>query len=252
MEVNAFIFNWRGHEDGACALVQQISRLCRTVVVNSDETLVDKYPSWVHLNETAYFAAQWRAALQHFEGDLLFHIQADASFGSFEHLLVRAQQTFQKYRADIYEPNINYTFFTYDVGRLVALEPDLYAIPLSDTTCWCLHRDLIEALPPLDPSLNKYGWGLAEVAAAIARKRNRLIVRDYTLLVNHPAGRGYPKGEAMEQRSAYLDTLPADVAGEVALVLESYLRLRGDEPRDSWPLRVWQQIRRLIANRTQG
>src|SRR5262245_9350527 len=118
MNLHCFIFTWRGHEAAARRLEQVLSPLVRTSVINSEEHLTARYPHWIHVGEEAYFSAQWRRAVELFDGDLLFHIQADAAFDDFERLFDRAVRLVRQHDLGVYEPNVDFTDIRYERARL--------------------------------------------------------------------------------------------------------------------------------------
>lgn len=61
MEIGAFIFTWRGYDREARLLEREIGRVNKVTVINSQEGLTRRYPHWIHLGESAFFAAQWNA-----------------------------------------------------------------------------------------------------------------------------------------------------------------------------------------------
>lgn len=226
MTFQAVVFNWRGHASRAETLERQLAPLTRVTVVNSDEALTETHRQWHHLGEAAYFSAQWQAALQLVDADVLFHIQADASCDDFGRLFARARDLFARYPLGVLEPNVDYTDFTYDTSRLRAIEEGLFEVPVTDVTCWFINVDVLKSLPPLDPARNKYGWGLAGTTAVLARLRGLRVLRDYTFTIQHPRGRGYPNAEAIKHRQAYFDTLPPSLARRVTAAYHACQTLR--------------------------
>jgi hypothetical protein len=210
-EIQAFVFNWRGHQAGARRLEQALSGLVKTAVINSEEGLEAAHPHWVHLGEAAYFGAQWRRAVELFTGDLFLHLQADAAVEDLPRLLARATGVWERHRLGVYEPNVDFTTIVYDRERLPVLEPDLFEVPLTDCTAWLIEGAVVRALPPVDPTVNRFGWGIAAAIAGLARAQGRRCARDHRFTVIHPRGRGYSSGEARLQRIAYLRTLPLEL-----------------------------------------
>jgi tetratricopeptide (TPR) repeat protein len=216
MRIHTFIFNWKGHEARAESLEKRLARLGDVCVINSEEQLSQPHPHWIHLDDTAYFSAQWNKAQELFRGDILFHIQADADCEEFEPLLQRAKTMFEKYNLGIYEPYVDYSDIQYEKAALRALEPDLFEVPFTDCTCWFIQRDVVRSLPPVDLSINKFGWGIPRAIAAQARLDGKRCVRDYQFTIKHPKRRTYPSFEAMRQLKDYLATLEPAVVDEIA------------------------------------
>lgn len=212
MKIQAFVFNWVGHESRAAALERALAPLVEVAVINSEELLAEPHPDWLHLGESAYFSAQWNQALASFDADIFFHIQADASCQDFPDLFARARDLFGRYETGILEPHVDHTDFVFDQRRLRCLEPGLFEVPMTDCTCWFIKGSLLRTMPPVDLSLNRFGWGICGAMAALCSLQGKLCLRDYTRTVIHPKGRGYPDAPAGTERIAYLKTLEPSVA----------------------------------------
>ncbi len=213
MRIQAFIFSWTGHEARAAALEAALAPLVQRVsVINSEEGLEAVHPEWIHLGEQAYFSAQWNEALARFDGDLLLHIQADAWCDDFPGLVRRALDLFQRRPVGILEPKVDFTDFEYDARRLRPVEPGLAEVPLTDCTCWFIEASILRAFRPVDLSLNRFGWGICAVMAALCLQRGRLCLRDFSLRVHHPRRRGYSSWAATQERAAYFATLEPPLA----------------------------------------
>jgi hypothetical protein len=226
VRVQGFVFNWKGHEAEAAELERAVGQCIPVTVINSEERLSAPRDHWVHLDDSAYFSEQWNRALELFEGDVLFHVQADAHLGDFERLLDRAITAFRRGDVGVYEPAVDYNSFQYETSRLRALDTKLLEVPLTDQTCWLVARDVLRGLPPVDVSVNRYGWGISPAVAAVCRLQGKLCVRDYGCPVSHPPGQGYSPEIAGRHRDAYLSGLPAEIEREAARLYEWRSRVK--------------------------
>jgi hypothetical protein len=226
MSVHAFVFNWRGHEENAAHLAAQLGARYRTTVINSDEEAAGRHPDWVHLDEQAYFSAQWNTARALFAGDAFFHIQADARCDELGRVVERGLEVLERYRAGVYEPKVDYTAVSYGSARLPSLEPDLNVVPLTDCTCWLVAGDIARRLPPVDLAVNRYGWGICAAVAALSHADGRPCLRDLRFTVRHPRSRGYSGAAASRERIAYARSLGPDLGRRVIGVYGAYYRTR--------------------------
>jgi hypothetical protein len=208
MKIQAFIFNWVGYEANAAALEQSLSSVGTVHVINSDSTVECRHPGWHHLGDEAYFAAQWNKALELFDGDVLFHIQADASFTQFAELFERCRFAVDHCGCGVYAPNVDFTFWNYDRNRLRPIDADLFEVPQTDCTCWAVAREVLQRVPRVDPRINKIGWGLDWMVVAAARTIQKKVARDYRFTVAHPKKTGYKIGQAQRDMAAMLETAP--------------------------------------------
>jgi hypothetical protein len=229
--MEAFVFTWKGYHQHAAALERAIAPVVPVTVINSDPSVAHRHPGWVTLDDTAYFAAQWNEARRRFTGDILFHIQADASSAHLATIIDTARSMFAAHALGVYEPAVDYTDIQYDTARLRPLQPDVFEVPWTDCTCWFIARDVLTRVPPFDLSLNRFGWGLCPAIGAAARAQGLMCVRDHRLPVVHPRGRGYSSSEALSQMYAYLNGLPVDIKQALAPLRQAYVNLRVPPPR---------------------
>jgi len=208
MKIQVFIFNWRGQVNNTLEKEKQFKELgIEPIIINSDDE--NKFDHWHNIGEEAYFNAQFLKAIELFDGDILFHIQADASYDKWKPLMDDAVKYHEKLNWGIYAPNVDYTW--YDATRTdlnsIRVEIDnLKVVANTDCTCWFIHKDIIDLFKKenLDFSKYKYGWSWDVTLCSISYINKRLVIRDYGHTINHPQGTGYNMQEAeMEMVDTY-------------------------------------------------
>jgi hypothetical protein len=226
MNIHGFLCHWKGHEENAVLLQRQIQPFIHLTVISTDRSLQSQHPDWVYLDETAYFSEQWNKAVELFSGDIFFQIQADVSFNHFERLFENIRSCFRSHPIGVYEPCIEFSGFQCDKSDLQHVAQDIYRVPLTDSICWFIASDILFQLPPIDPSVNFYGWGVCAAISAIAHLNKKLSVRDYEFIVNHPRSRGYSKDKAMNDRRRYREQLGPAIADEMKSIYKNIRALR--------------------------
>ena len=238
------IFNWRGHASRAVALERQLGALCPVRVINSESAVERSHPHWDHVGEDAYFAAQWQRAVARFDGDVLFHVQADAASPHFARILERGLDAMQRHGAGVYAPNVDFTPWTYDRKKLRRVDDDLYEVPQTDCTCWAISREVLEHVPKVDPAQNKFGWGIDFLVLGAARARERIAVRDYRYTVDHAwRGSGYDIEAAGTQVLQMLEGLPGPLRKIDAQLRREAEAMLGPQP---WPRRLREAARNAV------
>ena len=246
MKIQAFVFNWVGHEQNAATLEQQLGGLCDVTVVNSDSSVENRHPAWQHVGDEAYFAAQWNKALELFDADALFHIQADASAPCFAEILERCRFAIGQRGCGIYAPNVDFTHWTYDRARLRAIDAELFEVPHTDCTCWAIAREVLQRAPRVDPVANKFGWGIDSMMIATARLLRKKVARDDRFTLAHPQGTGYNQATAIRLAKAMLNSLPDDLREMQQLVRIEAERLRTRSVWERYYV-VFQQLKSLAG-----
>lgn len=184
MKTTAFIFNWQGQTQ-ATELEERLSRLCQTIVVNSDESA--ERDGWVNVGDEAWFASQWNAALvlfQQTDSDVLWHVQADARDADFERLHARAGKFLTVHNWGLYAPHI---LSSPHQAKGKQYSPTVYEADNTDCVVWMVHRDIL-SLSPMKWFPGKYGWGIDWLYAQVAKAVGCPVMRDYAVKVQHAAG----------------------------------------------------------------
>ena len=99
MKILTFIFNWRGQYEKTIEKIDQLREIgVEPIVINSDDDF--RARDWHNIGEDSYFTAQFMKALEIFKkenGDVLFHIQGDASYDNWKQLYADAEKHFEIY-----------------------------------------------------------------------------------------------------------------------------------------------------------
>ena len=225
MKFQTFIFNWRGQIKKTKEKLAQFKEInIEPIVINSDDE--NKEYGWYNIGEESYFTAQFLKAIELFEADILFHIQADASFDNWYALYQSAEKYYEKYKWGIYAPNVDYTW--YEAGRVdldmfKLGEDNLRVVSNTDCTCWMIHKDIIEEAKrrEVDFAPYKMGWSFDIVYHALSFMMKRPVLRDYRFTIQHPPGTNYNKQQAEIEMHTLYQSLPDDIK-------EAFSYIKGD------------------------
>ena len=217
MKIQTFIFNWRGQYDKTIEKIDQLMAIgVQPVVINSDEE--HERDDWHNIGEDSYFTAQFLKAIEVFEqgdADVLFHIQADASYENWAPIYADAEKYFEVYNWGIYAPNVDYTWYDSSRTDLDAFELDemnLRMVANTDCTCWFIHKDILQEAKNrgIDFAPYKMGWSFDIVYPAISYTLKRPVIRDYAYTIDHPAGTNYNKDQAEKEMQTLFSKLDAE------------------------------------------
>lgn len=202
MKILCCVFSWKGQFERAVKLQEQLSPLLDVVVINSDDD--NTKAGWIDIGNECYFSDQFRTALNLFDSskyDALWHIQADASYDDWKPILDSAISTFNEYNWGVYAPNVNDTFYVSERTDVYPLTEKLTVVGTTDNTCWFVHKDFIDEMIEryylMDSNILGWGWDL--IICGLSHIKNRLVIRDYSYTVNHPASTGYLKDQAEQE-----------------------------------------------------
>jgi len=225
MQIHSFIFNWRGQYEKAKYKEKQLKDLgLKVTVINSDDTVTAQEVDWINIGECSYFTSQFLMALKLFDGDILFHIQADASYDNWNKLIEDAKIYYEKYKWGIYAPNVDYTWYDStrtDISQVKFRDDaNLRLISCPDCTCWFIHKDIIEEFNnrQIDMSPYKMGWGWDIIFPGISFLKSRLVIRDYNHTIEHPPGTNYNKNQAEVEMQQLFNSLPNDLKVMFSLI----------------------------------
>lgn len=218
MKIHSFIFNWRGQYEKAKYKEKQLKDIgLKVTVINSDDSIVSLEEDWIHIGDESYFTAQFLMALKLFEGDVFFHVQADASYEDWNRLVNDAKVYYDKYRWGIYAPNVDYTWYDSsrtDIAQITFdTHTNLRLIACPDCTCWFIHKDIINDFKARKVNMNdcKMGWGWDIILPGISYLKLRVVLRDYSHTIQHPRGTGYNTQQAEQEMYNLFQSLSPDL-----------------------------------------
>jgi hypothetical protein len=218
MKILCCIFTWKGQFANAVRLQEQISPLMDVVVINSDDD--NTKDGWIDIGNECYFSEQFKTALDLFDSskyDVLWHVQADASFDDWSPIVESAKSSFELYNWGVFAPNVDDTFY---IGSRVDIEPisnNLMFVANTDNTCWFVHKDFIDELKENIHLMdgNNLGWGWDLLICAFSLLDDRIIIRDYSFTVNHPLSTGYMKDQAEQEMVYMYNICPLNVQDKI-------------------------------------
>ena len=226
MKIQTFIFNWRNQYAKTKEKITQLTNIgIDPIIINSDEQYNEF--GWHNIGEESYFTAQYLKAIELFDGDVLFHIQADASYDNWEPIYKAAEFYIAKYNCGIYAPNVDYTF--YDSSRVdlpmfkFGDNQNLKMVSNPDCTCWFVHKDIINQAKERNINFAPFqmGWSFDIVFTALSFMSKRPVIRDYQFTIEHPPGTNYNKVQAEKEMHEFYATLPDDIK-------EAFNYIKGD------------------------
>lgn len=215
MKIHTFVFNWRNQYEKTKQKLEQLKEVDTVVtVINSDEAHNDE--GWVNVGESAYFTDQMLKALELFDGDVLAHIQADASYDDWKRLYYDAEKYIKKYNCGVYAPDVNYTWYTADKANIKTLatnDPGIQPVGCPDCTCWFIQKWVIDQFKALkiDMSPYKMGWGWDLIFPAISYLNQSPVLRDYNHTIQHPPGTNYNKQQAEIEMHKLFSSVPEQI-----------------------------------------
>lgn len=225
MNIQTFIFNWRGQLEKTKEKIEQLRTInIEPIVINSDdENIVD---GWHNIGEDSYLTAQTLKAIELFNGDAMFIILADASFDNWYPIYESAKKSFEKLKWGIYAPNVDYTWYEagrVDLDNFRTGQENIKVVSNTDCICWMIHKDVIDEakLRNINFAPYKMGWSFDIIYTALSFMMKRPVLRDYNYTVSHPQGTGYNKQQAEIEMHRLYQECPEDIQ-------EAFSYIKGD------------------------
>jgi hypothetical protein len=214
IKIHAFIFNWRGQYEKTIELEKEFSRhVDKLTVINSDNN--NKKDHWVNIGEDSYFGDQFCKAVELFDGDILFHTQADVSSpnNEWEQIINSAKKYYIKYDYGVYSPNIDHTNWNNiraSIERLTSEEiknDNLTIVSNTDCSSWFISDSLIKIFKSKYLQIckeNKIGWGIDQAICLESLIDSRPVLRDNNFNLQHPKSTGYNVNIASQMLTAFM------------------------------------------------
>ena len=222
MKIQPFIFNWKGQYTKTLAKEDALQKIFdKVIVINSDDTQEEE--RWVNIGDDCYYTDQFMKAIELFDGDVLFHIQADASYDKLEELVNDAKKYFEDYEWGIYAPNVDYTWYTSentDIESIESNHDNIKMVANTDCTCWFIHKDIINEFlnRKIDMSDQKMGWGVDLCLSSLSFLMSRPVIRDYNHTIEHPPGTNYNKEQASKEINILWQRLDDDIKEVISYI----------------------------------
>jgi len=232
IRIQGFIFNWPGKKQHAAQLEEMLRKHCEVSVINSDDSLRNIHSHWHHIGNDAYFTEQWNGAVKRFDGDVFLHIQADIWPQNVGKMLSECLRCMREHDVGVYAPDLDFQPHAFSPHSLVPVEKGIYEVPINDGSFWAIKASVLRNTPGIDPKVNRLGWGIDFVVAAVAKRMGLRVVRDYRFRAGHIRSRGYNSQQAAAQWVALKESLdPALRETFEALAKErNRMALRNDSP----------------------
>jgi hypothetical protein len=225
-KMQAFIFNWPKTSHRVSSLYKRLKE-CKFIddlfIINSDEQYEDpEVEGCINLPEDSFFSAQFHAALKIFDGDIMFHIQADADIPEtvkIDELFSSASYYYNELNFSIYAPDIDHTAWNNEKSQLPAESIRFLGYPTrivpiinSDCTCWFINKTIIKLFKnsQLLKNLLNYsplGWGASAAICALGWQNKMPVIRDLNYLIFHPNETGYEKKRASNQYRRFIGSI---------------------------------------------
>lgn len=206
------ILAWVGFEEKARAIEEAVRPHADQVsVIYSVPDNPPKIPeTWTTVDYECFFGCKFHQALRLHNTGVMLQIQADAHIDDWGHLICRCREAFDTIPdLGVWGPDVDYTMFTTDKVFISDFDPDrnLISVRQTDGIVWALSERVINRMRQADYSGNRLGWGIDSMAIAFAYANNMLVLRDTSLMVDHPQGKGYGREEASAQFEWFIEQL---------------------------------------------
>jgi hypothetical protein len=193
-DIAVFIFSWKRVSQQTPGLFRAVkTAFTDTTFINCDEhmTVPEDIQPCIQLDDRYYYGGQFQNAIRNCPpGKIMCCIVGDVKEdGPWTAIRDNCVAAFNTGKVGIYAPNVD---FTDHPGKGEKFMGDLFHVSNTDCTCWFIHPDIIRVLRPVEyMALSNIGWGIDVIAIRESHKRRLSIVRDYSVLIIQPKGRGY-------------------------------------------------------------
>jgi len=188
--IYVYIFSWKKVTENAINLHKNVSNYFKnTIIINCDENI--NIENSIQLNDNFYYGGQFDIAIKNIpEGNILCIITGDVSPNAdWEKISVHSVNAFNSNKIGIYAPNVEVTGHP---SRNELLWDELYSVNNTDCTCWFILPEIVSYLKNISYyELSNLGWGIDLIFIEESNKRQKYVVRDYSVYIVQPLGTGY-------------------------------------------------------------
>lgn len=214
--IHAFVISWPGQHAKAVSVAKSIDSVADKVSIvysdadpkfeiNADFDLIRR-PNYL------YFGDKFKACIDQFDGDLLMIIHGDCSCSDWAELVLKCKQAYSSInKIGVWSPLIDHTF--HNILRTYVATIDntsLHIVAQTDGIVLCITKSIVNRMRLANYDKNVYGWGITWMITSYAYSINNFSVIDSSILVQHPAGSGYPTEIADLQKTEFIKQFTLD------------------------------------------
>jgi hypothetical protein len=206
------ILAWVGHEEKARAIEEAVAPHADqvSVIYSVPDNPPDIPRTWTTVDYECFFGCKFHKALELHTSGVMLQIQADAHIDDWGHLIRRCRDAFDTTPdLGVWGPDVDYTMYKTEKVFISDFDPArlLISVRQTDGIVWAMSDKVINRMRQADYTGNRLGSGIDAMAIAFAYANNLLVLRDTSLLVDHPKGKGYSHEEAREQLLWFLNQM---------------------------------------------
>jgi len=210
--IHAFIICWPGKEENARHIANEIQHsVDRLTVIYSNRTAKTEAGAghWVKVSDDWYYGKKFMHSLQLNTGNIMLQIQADAVSGNWKEVVNRCKAAHtDSPNVGVWAPDFDYTAWrTEKVMILENGDGKIAHVAQTDGIVWSVSEPVIRRLKEFDYDANNIGWGIDWAAITYSLANNLLVVRDTSVVIDHPRSRGYSAELGDQQMSLFLEQL---------------------------------------------
>ncbi len=227
----AYVIGWTGHEEHARQIAAAIEdHVDRLVVVYSHRsgTPHSGAGEWRQVSDDLYYGGKFATALDDFDGDVMLHVQADAS-ADWPRLAGACRDAFATREGlGVWSPVIDYSPMSVETTSVRVVD-GMHRVAVTDSVVWALSREVCDWFRTLDPGANTYGFGFEGVAAAHCHVAGLEVVVDPSVPVKHPRSRGYDSTRALQIGTQWSGAALTPAESTVHELLWAYVHTRWNQ-----------------------
>lgn len=225
------ILAWVGYEEKARAIEKAVSGHADqvSVIYSVPEDAGIIPDTWTPVDYECFFGCKFGKAVSIHSGGVLLQIQADAFVDDWGHLISRCTEAFRTIPdLGVWGPEVDYTMWSLDRVYISDFDParSLVSVRQTDGIVWAMSNRVVQRMRQADYSANRLGWGIDSLAIAFAYANNMLVLRDTSITVDHPRGKGYGRDEAADQLDEFLTQLTPQEAIQMKITRKPKKHLR--------------------------
>jgi len=182
-------------------------------IINSGSRIKD---DWTNVGDIRYYRQLYKAC-QDFDRsyEYMFWLAGDVSYHNWISFLDKANLSISTYNAYAYAPHLTSEPWHEGSSKIINLDFDKQTLVSiqTDGIAVILHRDVVNMLEKYFDFLSSKtditqltsGWGMDMIWCAYSIYKNKLVIRDNSNILTHPAGSSYNHDKASKELRIVLD-----------------------------------------------
>ena len=200
--LHIFIISWAGQHENAIHISKELmGSVEKLSIVYSDpdpDFIMDAQCRLIRRPNNLFWEDKFKVCLDECQGGPFLIIHADCRYERWPLVLERCAEANVLYsNIGVWAPKIDKNYFDFNAVKLLRIKgTSLSVVALTNGIVFYLSPAIIKRMQKVEFGSNPLGWGIDLLMCSAAHVKNKLVLIDESIEINHSESRGYDSKKA--------------------------------------------------------